>query len=186
MGKVFDEITPEISAWMSRQRMFFVATAPLAAEGLINCSPKGMDSFRVLNPTEVGYLDVTGSGIETAAHLFENARIVFMFCAFAGPPKILRLHGTGTYHQPGSPGFDEVQHLFPALSGTRGIVRARLSRISDSCGFAVPKYEFVEERDTLLRWADSEGEVALEDYRAAKNTTSIEGLPGLPNGRGEH
>jgi hypothetical protein len=184
MGKLFDEITPEVSAWISEQRVFFVATAPLSAKGLINCSPKGMDSFRVFNSSEVGYLDLTGSGIETAAHLSENTRIVFMFCAFAGPPKIVRLHGRGVYHLPGSPGFREVQNLFPALSGARGIVRARLSRISDSCGFAVPRYDFVEERDTLTRWADSKGAVGLETYRADRNAESIDGLPGLPNARG--
>lgn len=184
MGKVFEEITPELSAWISEQRMFFVATAPLAAHGLINCSPKGMDSFRVLNPKEVGYLDLTGSGIETAAHLAENARIVFMFCSFVGPPKIVRLHGIGVYQLPGSPGFLEVQNRFPTLSGARGIIRARLSRISDSCGFAVPRYDFVEERDTLIRWADSKGADALEAYRANCNAESIDGLPGLPNVRG--
>lgn len=184
MGKLFEEITPELSAWISAQCMFFVATAPLSAQGLVNCSPKGMDSFRILSPREVGYLDLTGSGIETAAHLAENARIVFMFCAFVGPPKIVRLHGFGAYQLPGSPGFLEVQSRFPTLSGARGIIRARLSRISDSCGFAVPRYDFVEHRDTLIRWADSKGEVALEAYREKCNAESIDGLPGLPNVRG--
>src|ERR671917_972342 len=95
MARVYDEITPELAEWLSQQRLFFVATAPLAADGLVNCSPKGMDTFCVLGPREVAYLDLTGSGIETVAHLRENGRIVFMFCAFAGPPKIVRLHGTG-------------------------------------------------------------------------------------------
>jgi hypothetical protein len=184
MGRIFEEITPELSAWISEQRIFFVATAPLSSRGLINCSPKGMDSFRVLGPGEVGYLDLTGSGIETAAHLSENARIVFMFCAFSGPPKIVRLHGKGAYHLAGSPGFREIQNRFPALSGARGIVRARLSRIADSCGFAVPQYDFVEQRDTLIRWADSMGEGALEAYRADRNAESLDGLPGLPVLRG--
>src|SRR5690606_10234941 len=118
-----------------------------SAQGLINCSPKGMDSFRVIGPNEVAYLDLTGSGIETAAHLTENGRIVFMFCAFKGPPTVVRLHGEGTYHVAGSSGFREIQDRFPQLPGARGIVRARLSRISTSCGFAVPRYDFVEERD---------------------------------------
>src|SRR5919201_3843639 len=95
MGKIYDGITPELADWLNQQRIFFVATAPLAADGLVNCSPKGMDSFRILGPREVAYLDLTGSGIETVAHLRENGRIVLMFCAFAGPPKIVRLHGQG-------------------------------------------------------------------------------------------
>src|SRR5829696_4707 len=95
MGKTFDEITSPLAEWIRRQRIFFVATAPLAGDGLVNCSPKGMDTFRILSPTEVAYLDLTGSGIETAAHLQENGRIVLMFCAFDGPPKVVRLHGTG-------------------------------------------------------------------------------------------
>lgn len=180
MGKQFQEITPEIGAWIEEQRMFFVATAPLAAQGLVNCSPKGMDSFRVLGPREVGYLDLTGSGIETAAHLAENGRIVFMFCGFSGPPKIVRFHGTGVYHVPGSAGFREVQGRFALLPGTRGIVRAQLSRISDSCGFAAPRYEFVDERDTLVRWAESKGDAALQAYWLDRNARSIDGLPGIP------
>ena len=180
MGKVFKEITPEIADWVQRQRIFFVSTAPLAAEGLLNCSPKGMDTFRILGPDEVAYLDLTGSGIETAAHLSENARIVFMFCAFSGPPKIVRFHGVGVYHLAGSAAFERVAASFPSLPGVRGMVRVQVTRISDSCGYSVPKYEFVEERDTLVRWAEAKGEPALQDYRAAKNERSIDGLPGLP------
>lgn len=179
MGKQFEEITPAIREWVGEQRMFFVATAPTSSEGLINCSPKGMDTFRILGSKEVGYLDLTGSGIETAAHLAENGRIVFMFCAFAGPPKIMRFHGVGAYHLPGSAGFEEVVGVFPELPGTRGIVRANLTRISDSCGFGVPRYSFLEERDTLLRWAESKGEEGLEAYWNNRNAQSIEGLPGL-------
>jgi hypothetical protein len=184
MGKQFEEITPEVREWVAQQRVFFVATAPLSPDGLINCSPKGMDAFRILGPKEVGYLDLTGSGIETAAHIAENRRIVFMFCAFADPPKIMRFHGFGAYHLPGSAGFEEVVGLFSELPGTRGIVRASLTRISESCGFAVPRYEFVEERDTLARWAQSKGEKGLEQYRKRRNGQSIDGLPALPNGNG--
>jgi hypothetical protein len=179
MAKQFEEITPEIRSWIAEQHLFFVATAPLAAQGLLNCSPKGMDSFRVLGPREVAYLDLTGSGIETAAHLGENGRIVFMFCALSGPPKILRLYGTGVYHQRDSAGFREVQEQFVLLPGTRGIVRAQLSRIADSCGFAVPTYEFTGERDTLIRWAESKGDAALQTYRATSNALSLDGLPGI-------
>lgn len=180
MGKQFEDITDDMKAWLAGQRLFFVATAPIAEDGLLNCSPKGMDSFRVLGPKEVGYLDLTGSGIETVAHLRENGRIVLMFCAFDGPPKIMRFHGTGTYHTAGSAGFREVAHHFPTLPGTRGIVRARLSRISTSCGFAVPRYEFVDERDTLLKWAESKGPEGVAAYHVTRNARSIDGLPGLP------
>src|ERR1041385_8455973 len=110
MARSYEELTPELSDWLSQQRIFFVATAPLAADGLVNCSPKGMDTFRILGPREVAYLDLTGSGIETVAHLRENGRIVFMFCAFSGPPKIVRLHGSGETVVPGSA---EFEALFP-------------------------------------------------------------------------
>src|SRR6266536_2208914 len=113
MGKCYDGITPELADWLGQQRLFFVATAPLAADGLVNCSPKGMDSFRILGPREVAYLDLTGSGIETVAHLRENGRIVFMFCAFTGPPKIVRLHGTGEVVTPGSPEYQNLKAVFP-------------------------------------------------------------------------
>src|SRR4051812_18733353 len=152
MGKPYDGITPELAQWIERQHVFFVATAPLAQDGLVNCSPKGMDTFRILGPREVAYLDLTGSGIETIAHARENGRIVFMFCAFDGPPKIVRLHGTAEAHPLGSPRYQSLSPLFPALIGNRAIVSARLTRISDSCGFAVPHYSYKGESDTLTRW----------------------------------
>src|SRR5215212_9175752 len=105
MGDVRETITPDLQRWIEQQRIFFVATAPLAADGLVNCSPKGLDSFRILGPRDVAYLDLTGSGIETIAHLRENGRIVIMFCAFEGPPKIVRLHGRGEVLAPGEPGY---------------------------------------------------------------------------------
>jgi len=179
MGREYEEVTSEVAEWIAQQRMFFVATAPLSAHGHINCSPKGMDTFRILGPREVGYLDLTGSGIETAAHLRENRRIVFMFCAFSGPPKIMRLHGVGDYQVPGTARFEEVAGLFPDMPGTRGIVRVTLTRIADSCGYAVPRYDFVEERDTLKRWAESKGAEGLELYRKNRNEKSLDGLPGI-------
>ena len=182
MGKSFDDITPELARWIERQHLFFVATAPLAQDGLINCSPKGMDSFRILGPGEVAYLDLTGSGIETVAHSRENGRIVFMFCAFEGPPKIVRLHGTAEAHFTGSPEYDSMSSLFPSYTGSRAIVRARLSRISDSCGFGVPQYRYGGERNTLIRWAESKGDDALAEYRRAKNARSLDGLPGVAAG----
>lgn len=181
MAKQFDEITSDIRDWLSGQRMFFVATAPSSLKGLVNCSPKGMDTFRVLGPKEVGYVDLTGSGIETAAHLRENGRIVIMFCAMNGPPKIVRFHGVGEYCIPGSKAFDDVAGSFVLLPGTRGIIRCQVSRISESCGFSIPRYEFEEERDTLVRWAESKGAAGLKAYHEDKNATSIDGLPGLPS-----
>lgn len=179
MGKQYEEITPDIRDWVARQRMFFVATAPTSQTGLVNCSPKGMDTFRILGPREVGYVDLTGSGIETAAHLRENGRIVVMFCAFDGPPKIIRFHGIGEYCEPGSAGFEEVAGGFRLLPGTRGIVRCKALRISDSCGFSVPLYEFKEERQTLVKWAESKGTEGVREYQSNRNSRSIDGLPGL-------
>src|SRR4051794_22713023 len=154
MGKRFDGVTPELADWLGRQHVFFVATAPLAADGLLNCSPKGMDTFRVLGPREVAYLDLTGSGVETVAHLRENGRIVLMFCAFAGPPRIVRLHGTGTVLTPDQIRYQELRPWFPDVPGERSIILVRLSRVSDSCGYGVPRYEYLGERDTLPDWAE--------------------------------
>jgi hypothetical protein len=181
---MFDEgITPELSQWIERQHMFFVATAPLAPDGLINCSPKGMDSLRILGPREVAYLDLTGSGIETIANARENGRIVFMFCAFEGPPKIVRLHGTCEVCVAGSPQYDSLKSLFPAYVGSRAIVRATLTRVSDSCGYGVPQYRYGGDRETLRRWSESKGEEALARYRETKNARSVNGLPGLTGSR---
>ena len=180
MGKVYDEVSPELAAWLGQQRMFFVATAPLDAGGLVNCSPKGLDSFRILGPRDVAYLDLTGSGVETIAHLRENGRIVFMFCAFDGPPKIVRLHGTAHIAPAGTAEYENLRAHFGDHPGARAMVRASLTRISDSCGYAVPRYDFRAERDTLTRWAEAKGPSGLDTYRREKNTRSIDGLPGLP------
>lgn len=179
MGKQHEAITPAIAEWIENQKMFFVATAPLAGEGLVNCSPKGMDTFRILGPREVAYLDLTGSGVETVAHLRENGRIVIMFCAFDHPPRIVRLHGTGEVVTRASPEFETLLREFPAHRGERAIIRARVTRVSDSCGFAVPRYDYRGERGTLARWADAKGPEALVAYRKQKNARSIDGLPAL-------
>ena len=179
MGKPHDGISPDLQAWIERQKMFFVATSPLAADGLVNCSPKGLDSFRVLGPREVAYVDLTGSGVETIAHLRENGRIVFMFCAFEGPPKIVRLHGTGRVAAAGTPEFEALQPLFPDHEGTRAIISATVTRVSDSCGYAVPLYEYEKDRDTLIRWSASKGPEGLARYRHDKNARSLDGLPGM-------
>ena len=172
-------ITPEISTWIREQRMFFVATAPSALDGHINVSPKGGDSFRVLDPLEVVYQDFTGSGAETAAHVRENGRIVVMFCAFEGPPKIVRIHGHATLIEVEDPGYAEFVKLFPANPGTRAFIHIRVDRVSDSCGYSVPLYQFQSQRETLDRWASKKTPEGLKAYRAAKNRQSMDGLPAL-------
>ncbi len=137
------------------------------------------DSFRILGPREVAYVDLTGSGIETVAHCRENGRIVLMFCAFDGAPKIVRLHGTGEVLVMGTPGFGQLVAHFPEHPGVRAILRVRLSRISESCGYAVPRYDYVAGRDTLIRWAENKGPDGLQRYRQKKNARSLDGLPGL-------
>lgn len=179
MGKTFSAITPELSEWLGRQKMFVVATAPLAAGGHVNCSPKGGDTFRILGPCEVAYADLTGSGIETVAHLRENGRIVLMFCAYEGPPKIVRLHGQGTVVEPADADFAALQAHFPALVGLRTIIRIQVTRIADSCGYAVPFYDFTGPRDVLDKLGEKLGPAGLAEYRSRKNRTSIDGLPGL-------
>jgi hypothetical protein len=179
MAKVHDGISDDLRTWIQQQHLFFVATAPLAGEGFVNCSPKGLDSLRVLGPAEVAYLDLTGSGAETIAHVRENGRIVLMFCAFAGAPKIVRLHGRGTVVEPGAPEFDRMRTAFPDHMGSRAIVHVDVTRVSDSCGYAVPLYDFRSDRQTLTRWAEAKGVDGLRTYRERKNAYSIDGLPAL-------
>jgi hypothetical protein len=176
MAKVFDSITPELRTFIEAQPLFFVASAPLAGDGHVNLSPKGLDSFRVLSSHEVAYLDLTGSGNETAAHLVENGRITFLFCAFSGPPRILRLYGEGRVILPGDAEWAEMRDLFPELPGVRQVVSARITRVQTSCGYAVPRMDLVSQRDTLTRWAEAKGD-ALPAYRVEKNSRSIDGLP---------
>lgn len=180
MGSVWQQLDDSLRDWLAKQKLFFVASAPLAPDGLVNVSPKGMDTFRVLGEQEVAYLDLTGSGVETIAHLRENGRIVLMFCAFEGSPRIVRLHGRGEALPAGTPEFARLAPQFRDLPGIRAIVRVRLTRISDSCGFGVPRYAYEGERDTLVRWAEAKGgEAGLRDYRATRNARSVDGLPGL-------
>jgi len=179
MEKGAEGITPELRSWLERQKVFFVATAPLSGAGHVNCSPKGGDTFRILGAKEVAYLDLTGSGIETVAHLKENGRIVLMFCAFDGPPKIVRLHGRGEVIRPGDGRFDKLLAGFKSYPGVRSLIKVTLDRISDSCGYGVPLYEFRGERDALRKWAEKKGVNGLEDYRSSENQNSIDGLPGL-------
>ncbi len=178
MGQLHPEIDAALAEWLRRQRVFFVATAPLAGDGHVNLSPRGLDSFRVLGPREVAWVDLTGSGIETIAHLHENGRIALLFCAFEGPPKIVRLHGRGHVLEPSDPRFAELRGDFPELLGVRALVRVELTRISDSCGFGVPRMAFEAERTQLRDWAERKGPAGLREYRAQHNR-SVDGLPGL-------
>lgn len=183
MSKQRDNIDGALAAWLQGQHIFFVATAPLSEAGHVNCSPKGGDSFRVLGPMEVAYLDYTGSGAETAAHLRENGRIVLMFCAFDGKPDVVRLHGHGQVLTKDDEGFAALAAFFPVNPGTRAVVRISVSRVSTSCGFSVPLMDFCAHGDTLDRWAAAKGPEGLDEYRAQKNARSIDGLAALGDER---
>jgi hypothetical protein len=177
MGKVVERITDELRDFIQAQPLFFVGTAPLEASGHVNLSPKGLDCLRVLGPHRVAYLDLTGSGNETSAHLAQNGRITLMFCAFQGPPSILRLYGRGATVLPGDAEWSELLPLFPVHPGVRQIITVDVHRVQTSCGFAVPRMEPAGDRDTLHRWALNKGEARLAEYRQEKNARSIDGLP---------
>jgi hypothetical protein len=189
VGKVFDAIDERQQRWISEQAMFFVGTAPLSADGHVNISPKGpIETLAVLDPHTVAYLDLVGSGAETVAHLRENGRIVVMFCAFAGPPRILRLHGQGSVVLAGDPEFDALYARcgFPAPEvpeARRGVVRVEVQRIADSCGYGVPLMSYEGERRHAGAWAAKKlragGPEALLDYQREKNAVSIDGLPAV-------
>lgn len=179
MGRQHETIDGALAEFIGRQHMFFVGTAPTAIDGHLNLSPKGLDTFRILGPTSVAYLDLTGSGIETVAHVRENGRITLMFCAFEGRPLVLRLYGRGRVIEPQDPEWGDMVGLFPDLPGARAVVVVDVDRIADACGFAVPLYEFRGHRKQLLDYADRQGPDGLEAYKAKKNRVSIDGIAGL-------
>ncbi len=179
MAQIFPEITDKLQAWIGEQKMFFVSTAPLAADGLLNCSPKGLDTLRIVGPREVVYLDLVGSGVETVADLKENGRIVLMFCSFGRVPRIVRLHGQGSVFEKESDEFARWEKLFAPFINPRAVIHVEVTRVSDSCGYGVPMYEYVGQRDTMQRWAEAKGQEGLEEYVATKNAESINGLPGV-------
>jgi hypothetical protein len=179
MGKVYERIDDGVRDFIAAQHMFFIATAPLSGGGLVNLSPKGLDTFRILDEHTVAYLDLTGSGVETVAHLKENGRFVVMFCAFEGAPRIVRLHGKGEALERGDEGFDELVALFPDLPGTRTVVRLGVERVSDSCGWSVPVYEYRAEREQLVNFSKKLGEEGLRAAQLKGNMKSLDGLPGL-------
>lgn len=189
MAAVYSELDERLIKFIAGQPMFFVATAPCLDEsgsgGHVNVSPKGYrDTFTVLDPLTVAYLDLTGSGAETIAHLRQNGQITIMFCSFDHETKILRLYGTGSVVLPGSAAWPELAGNFAGrlgaeLGNERAIIDVAVHRIADSCGYAVPVMERAQERDVLTRWAAKKTQAELSDYRAEKNTVSIDGLPAL-------
>ncbi len=182
MAKVLPAIDQELADWIAAQPLFFNATAPLSGSGHINLSPRGLDSFRVLGPNEVAYLDLTGSGNESAAHLNENGRITLMFCAFSGAPRILRLYGRGRVILPGDNDFAALRRHFPAaFNGVRQLVHVSVERVQSSCGYGVPLFNFEGQRNELLDWIEKKGEAGVREYQLRNNSRSIDGLvaPGM-------
>lgn len=177
MGKFHNSMTDAHIEFISKQKMFFTATAPLNAEGHINLSPKGLDSFRVVSPTKVVYMDIIGSGNETSAHILENERITFMFCAFDGPPNILRLYGKGYTVLPNDEEWKEYAGLFEIPITMRQFIVAEIHKVQTSCGFSVPYYEYLGERDHAIKWAETKGSDGLQQYIKDKNYVSLDGLP---------
>jgi len=176
MGRVYKEISSELAECIGRQKMFFVGTSPLSESGSVNISPKGYDTFRIVDSQTVAYLDLTGSGAETIAHLRENGRITFMWCSFEGPPRIVRIHARGKVVSADDVSF---QGVFDEMPGARSIIVATAERVSDSCGYSVPVMKYEEERSRLREWADNKSEEELNDYWKEKNSASIDGLPAL-------
>jgi hypothetical protein len=176
MATVVASIDDSIRSFIEAQQMFFVATAPLAADGHVNLSPRGLPSLRILSSHRVVWLDHVGSGAETIAHVRENGRLTLMFCAFDGPPKIVRLHGRGAILSPESVEFGQLRPVFGDAPPARAIVTLDVDRVSHSCGFGVPLYDYRGQRTQLVDWATHKGEDALRTYQLQKNTRSIDGL----------
>jgi hypothetical protein len=175
MARFQTELDDRLREFIAAQHIFFTASAPV--EGRINLSPKGLDSFRVLSPTRVGYLDLTGSENETAAHIAENGRVTLMFCSFEGKPLIVRLYGQGQVVRPQDPDWGNLHTHFPTYPGERQIVLLNIESIMSTCGFAVPLYKYRGERDDLIDFATNMGPEKMDDYRRRKNQQSIDGLP---------
>ena len=176
--EVYDSLNDSLTEFVRSQSMFFVASA--AAEGRVNLSPKGGDTLRVLGPNRVAYVDLTGSGNETAAHVAQNGRLTIMLCSFGKAPRILRLYGTATVVSPSTPDWSRLLPSFPQIPGARQIISLEFDRVQTSCGYAVPQYELVGERQTLVKWALNKGQQGLVDFRRKWNRASIDGLPAPP------
>jgi Pyridoxamine 5'-phosphate oxidase len=176
MGRIYDHIDERLNDWIMAQHVFFVASAPNEG-GHVNLSPKGLDTLSILDEDRVAYLDLTGSGAETIAHVRENGRLTMMFCAFDGPPRIVRLHGRGSVVALHDPGYAELAGGFPDRRGARAVIVLDVERIADSCGFGVPLMDYVADRDSYERYTDHKTDDEIEDYRVTRNATSIDGLP---------
>lgn len=177
MGKFYATIGPAHRDFISKQHLFFVATAPLSPAGKINLSPKGLDAFRILADNQVGYMDLVSSGNETSAHTLENGRITFMFCSFDKTPNILRLYGHGRAVLRDTPGWDEFAPSFTVYPSTRQLIVADIALVQTSCGFGVPMYAYGGERDTHFEWANQKGPDGLKEYIKKNNLLSLDGLP---------
>jgi hypothetical protein len=175
MANFLNELNDKLIEFIRKQPIYFVATA--AATGRVNCSPKGNDTLRVLDNKTVAYLDLTGSGSETSAHIMADGRLTIMFCSFAGDPLILRLYGRGEIVRPTDAKWNELIGHFNELDGQRQIIVLHVESLQTSCGFAVPKMQFKEERTKLVDWAKTKGADGMADYRKKKNSISIDGLP---------
>ena len=176
MGRNYERIEPAVETWIGRQHLFFVATSPLSGDGHINLSPKAYDTFRVLGPGRVAYEDLTGSGAETIAHARENGRITLMWCAFEGPPRIVRVFGTASVKAADDP---ELAPAFNHTPGRRSFIDVAVDRVRDSCGYAVPFMGYTGERARLEEWAVGKTDQELRRYQIGNNTMSIDGLPAL-------
>ena len=185
MAKVYERIEPRLARWIGEQAVFFVGTAPLDSDGLVNVSPKGLrGTFGVLDDHTFAYVDMTASGIETTAHLRENGRVCVMFCSFDGTPNVVRLHGRGRVVTRGEDGFDAalepfVMGLASRRTEARGVITVDVTRVADACGYAVPRMEPASDRELLDSWAERKSDEQLRAYRREKNETSLDGLPGL-------
>ena len=168
-----ENLNEDLQAFIKEQKVFFTGTAGM--EGKVNVSPKGMDTFRIIDPLRVMWLNLTGSGNETAAHLLENGRITIMFCSFEGKPKILRLYGKGRSIHRHDQKFSDYITMFPHMLSARQIIDIRIELIQTSCGFGVPLYEYKGQRDQLPKWADSKGEEGIKEYWKEKNLVSLDG-----------
>jgi hypothetical protein len=177
MGKLHDAISLAHRAFIGKQHIFFVSTAPLSAEGRVNLSPKGLDCFRVLSESRVGYMDLISSGNETSAHTLENGRITIMFCSFEGAPQILRLYGKGYTVLPGTAEWERLSPGFTIYPSTRQLIVADIDLVQTSCGFGVPLFRYEGERDIHFDWAEKKGEEGLAEYVQQKNLKSLDGLP---------
>ncbi len=179
MGRTWDAIPDHLAEWMPAQPVWFVATAPLAADGHVNVSPKGDDTFRVIDPHTAAYLDLTGSGAETIAHTRENGRLTIMFCSFDEKPNIVRLYGRGEAVLPDHPDFAGLVARFPEKLSTRSVIRLAVESVTSSCGYGVPFMTLAGPRPMMDEWAERQGPDGIVAYRDRKNATSIDGLPAL-------